>query len=72
MTNRKCRCGIDRKNKSGAWFCPNCDAPQPQEKGVNHQPRKRTPQDIRFDVYWTQEMREYPPVPDDWGKPART
>lgn len=62
--SRKCKCGIERKRKKTVWFCPNCDACQPQEGGEDPQPRKRTPQDIRFDVYWTQEMKIYPPVPE--------
>ena len=63
--NAKCKCGINRTEQAGFWFCPNCDQGQPQQLGDNPKPRKRTPQDVRFDVYWTQQMREYPPVPDD-------
>lgn len=57
--SRKCMCGIERKDKNSVWFCPNCDACQPQEWGEQPNPRKRTPQDIRFDVFWTQEMKRY-------------
>ena len=66
--SRKCRCGIDRKSKNGVWFCPNCDDCQPQERGKNPQPRKRTPHDVKYDVYWTKQMRSYPPVPETWAE----
>lgn len=59
-----CRCGLTlRLSSTGLKFCENCDRLQPQE--LLQLPRHRTPNDVKFDVMWTLEMREYPPIPDD-------
>lgn len=42
-------------NGNGAFLCENCDSPQPQEAAGME--RRKTPQDIRFDMYWLRVIK---------------
>lgn len=47
----KCACGLQMEdNGLGAFLCENCDTTQPQE--TLSLSRRKTKQDIRFDMYW--------------------
>jgi len=51
----KCRCGLPMLvNAGGARYCENCDGVQDQE-GVFA--RRKTKEDIRFDMYWLRVMK---------------
>lgn len=54
----QCVCGLRmRQTPGGGFYCPNCDTVQPQEpKGLQ---RLKTDRDIRFDMYWLEQMAEY-------------
>ena len=61
----KCQCGLAMKlTRGGGLICPNCDTVSVLENmGI---PRRRTVQDVRFDLYWLAQMnKEYGPLPDD-------
>jgi len=51
----KCRCGTRMiPNAFGAMICENCDQCQPQESfGIE---RRKTKQDIRYDMHWLRVM----------------
>lgn len=54
----KCACGLNMQdNGRGAMYCDNCDSVQPQE--AVGMARRKTQQDIRFDMYWLREEEKY-------------
>lgn len=61
----KCHCGLTMLTApGGARFCENCDRVQIKESiGLQ---RARTPEDVRFDLYWMNQMnKDYDPLPPD-------
>jgi hypothetical protein len=46
-----------RESDRGAYYCPNCDQVQPQEAMLME--RRKTKEDIRFQMYWLREFSLY-------------
>ena len=54
---KSCACGLPMlDNGRGAYFCDNCDQVQPQESEFG---RRKTTQDIRYQMYWVREEEKY-------------
>lgn len=69
-----CRCNSPMQTTvGGAKYCENCDSSQPQEyMGFA---RRKTREDIRFDMYWLKQIEQYedntkPKAGPDNGKAA--
>lgn len=53
----RCKCGMNMmRSVGGALFCANCDQVQPQEP--HRIKRRKTPNDIRFDMAWLMIIKE--------------
>lgn len=64
----KCRCGLrmTELRMSGIYACGNCDQLQPQEMSPFNMKRRKTVQDVRFDMSWLQEInRTYTTSPEE-------
>lgn len=57
-----CVCGSEWVTRGGLRICVNCDTVQAQEAGLDPKPRNRTPHDSQYDLYWTHQMKDYPPL----------
>jgi hypothetical protein len=53
----KCACGTQMdETENGLFVCDNCDFPQRQE--YRSMERRKTPEDIRFDMYWLRKIKK--------------
>jgi len=59
----KCRCGQRLVDLNGVALCANCD--QLQQVEVFGRLRRRTAEDIRFELSWAAQIeKEYGPLPE--------
>ena len=66
-----CACGSNMNDNGwGVFYCENCDYPQPQQYMAME--RRKTKEDIRFEMFWVRQEEEYKDnTVEDVGNPNK-